>query len=94
MAIGSIKHKGLRELFVNGTTRRIGSQRHEKLTDLLDILEAAADLKDLKGVSGFHGLTGNRKGIYAMTVTRNWRLTFRFEDGEALDVNYEDYHKK
>lgn len=39
-----------------------------------------------------HALTGNRKGTWSLHVTRNWRLTFRVEDGELLDVNFEDYH--
>ena len=46
----------------------------------------------MAGVSGFHPLGGNRKGEYSMHVTANWRLTFEFKDGEAIDVNYEDYH--
>lgn len=92
MAIASIKHKGLRELFVNGRTRRIGAQQHRKLIELLDILYAATDIKDLHGVSGFHALKGNRKGEFSMHVTGNWCLTFKFEDGEAVDVDYEDYH--
>jgi proteic killer suppression protein len=39
-----------------------------------------------------HHLTGDRKGVWSLNVTRNWRLTFRIEDGEILDVDYEDYH--
>ena len=40
----------------------------------------------------FHGMTGNRKGTYALSVSGNWRITFRFEAGNAVDVNLEDYH--
>jgi proteic killer suppression protein len=39
-----------------------------------------------------HALTGDRKGHWSLHVTRNWRLTFRFQDGEIADVNFEDYH--
>jgi plasmid maintenance system killer protein len=39
-----------------------------------------------------HQLTGDRKGVWSLHVTRNWRLTFRVEEGELKDVNYEDYH--
>ena len=39
-----------------------------------------------------HPLTGNRRGTWSVQVSGNWRLTFRFEDGEAVDVNLEDYH--
>lgn len=92
MAIASIRHKGLKELFVNGRTRRIGDRQHKKIMELLDILDAATETRDMVGVSGFHPLGGNRKGEYSMHVTANWRLTFEFKDGEAIDVNYEDYH--
>ena len=39
-----------------------------------------------------HQLTGNRKGTWSLQVTRNWRVTFRIEDGEIVDLDYEDYH--
>ena len=39
-----------------------------------------------------HRLSGNRKGVWSLHVTRNWRLTFRIGDGEVWDVDYEDYH--
>jgi len=40
----------------------------------------------------FHGLRGERKGTYTVSVSGNWRITFRFEDRDAVDVNLEDYH--
>jgi proteic killer suppression protein len=40
----------------------------------------------------FHRLTGDRRGTYAVTVKANWRVTFRFHEGAAYDVNLEDYH--
>ncbi len=39
-----------------------------------------------------HQLGGDRKGVWSLHVTRNWRLTFQIKDGEILDVDYEDYH--
>ena len=39
-----------------------------------------------------HQLTGDRKGVWSLHVTRNWRLTFRIEEDEIVDVDYEDYH--
>jgi proteic killer suppression protein len=39
-----------------------------------------------------HRLAGDRKGVWSLHVTRNWRLTFQIEDGDIFDVNYEDYH--
>jgi len=49
----------------------------------------------LRGVRGFHALEGARAGTFAMSVSGNWRLTFRFEHGttgDILDVDFEDYH--
>jgi proteic killer suppression protein len=40
----------------------------------------------------FHGLKGDRKGVYAVSVSGNWRVTFQFEAGDAVYVNLEDYH--
>lgn len=92
MAIETIRHKGIKELFVDGRTRRVDKRQHEKIIELLDILDAATEKKDLVGVSKFHPLKGNRRGEYAVHVTGNWCLTFKFEDGQVLDVGYEDYH--
>ena len=39
-----------------------------------------------------HALKGRLKGHYAVSVSGNWRVTFRFEDGAAVDVDYGDYH--
>ena len=65
----------------------------EKLRDIL----AAHDLSrgpEGMNVPGFrlHELKGSRKGQWAVTVSGNWRVTFRFEDGSAIDVDYVDYH--
>ena len=59
----------------------------------LNVLNRARDLRDvnLPGL-GFHPLKGNRKGEFALTVTGNYRLTFKFQAGDVFDVNLEDYH--
>ena len=92
MAIDSFKNKELRKLFETGESRKIGKRYHAKLFELLDIVNAAIQLKDMVGISDFHSLKGNRKGEYAMHVSGNWVLTFKFCDGEATDLNFEDYH--
>ena len=58
----------------------------------MDRIDAATILQDFHGVSRFHALTGDRRGSHAFHVTR-WWLTFRFDDGDAFDLNYEDYHR-
>ena len=55
------------------------------------------DMKDPETLRAFplwraHPLTVDRRGAWSLQVTRNWRLTFWIEDGEIVDVNYEDYH--
>ena len=63
--------------------------------DLLASLDAAESLKDLSPLKsvGLHKLSGNRSGQWAMTVNGPWRICFRFEDGDAYDVEITDYHK-
>ena len=92
MAIRGFRHRGLRDLFVEGRGRRINPRFHGKIVDLLDILDAATGTRDLVGVSTFHALKGDRKGTFSMVVSRNWRITFRLQRGDVLDVDWEDYH--
>ena len=56
-------------------------------------LDEASSIHDLR-VAGWqlHELKGPRAGTWSIRVTRTWRITFRFEDGDAYDVDYEDYH--
>jgi len=66
----------------------------EAAEDLLAALDAATSLRDLSPLSsvGLHKLTGRRKGQWAMTVNGPWRISFRFEDGDASHVEIVDYH--
>jgi proteic killer suppression protein len=95
MSIEAFAHKGLEEIFRKGRSRRIGHEYLKRLTTLLDALDGATSVVDLQGAYGFHALSGDRAGTFAMKVSGNWRLTFRFENGDAgaiLDVDFEDYH--
>jgi toxin HigB-1 len=63
------------------------------LRDRLDVIDAAATLEDIALPHfSLHELKGNRTGTWAVKVNKNWRLTFTFEDGNAAEVNFEDYH--
>ena len=64
--------------------------RAERMLDRLDTIVKPEDM-NIPGYK-FHLLTGNRKGTYAVTLTGNWRITFRFDGKDAIDVNLEDYH--
>ncbi|MCK0744813.1 type II toxin-antitoxin system RelE/ParE family toxin [Chromohalobacter nigrandesensis] len=91
--IRSFKHKGLAKFFKSGNTAGIQAAHAKRLRLILGRLSVASDAKDmdLPGLR-LHELTGSRKGIWSVTVSGNWRVTFRFEDGDAEIVNYEDYH--
>ena len=91
--IRSFKHKGLARFFRSGNTAGIQAAHAKRLRLILGRLHAASDARDmdLPGLR-LHALTGNRIGVWSVTVSGNWRVTFRFEDGDAEIVNYEDYH--
>jgi proteic killer suppression protein len=91
--IRSFKHKGLARFFRSGNTAGIQAAHAKRLRLILGRLHAASDARDmdLPGLR-LHSLTGNRIGVWSVTVSGNWRVTFRFEDGDAEIVNYEDYH--
>ena len=93
MEIESIRHKALRRLYLEGRAR--GIIEPQRLTDMIAFIVAAADLDRLAEPPnyGFHLLTGDRKGAFAMTVTRNWRLTFvKVDDRTIAELDLEDYH--
>lgn len=91
--IRSFKHKGLAKFFKSGSTAGIQATHSKRLRLILGRLNVASDAKDmdLPGLR-LHELSGNRNGIWSVTVSGNWRVTFRFEDGDAEIVDYEDYH--
>jgi toxin HigB-1 len=92
--IESIKHKGLRRFFETGNARVLVGDpaRLKKMLAFIDAAESMDEMR-LPPNFGFHELAGDRKGQWAMTVTRNWRLTFYLnEDGALIDMDMEDYH--
>lgn len=91
--IGNFKHKGLRRFYEDNDRSGVNAEYAEKIKRILSMLDAAEIAEEMDVATfHFHALTGNRKGTYSVTVRANWRITFRFEDGNALDVNFEDYH--
>ncbi|WBX83784.1 type II toxin-antitoxin system RelE/ParE family toxin [Sphingosinicella microcystinivorans] len=94
MEIVSIRHKGLRRFFETGNPKGLVGDTG-RLRKMLAYMDAAEDLEELASPPNFglHELTGDRKGSWSMTVTRNWRLTFRIDDeGALIDMDLEDYH--
>jgi len=93
LMIKSFKHKGLEKFFSSGKTAGIQPAHKNKLRMRLAALDTATTIKDMN-LPGFnlHSLKGKLKGIWAIDVSGNWRITFKFKDGDVFIVNYEDYH--
>ena len=91
--IRSFKHKGLHRSFEEGVKSGIRPEQAKRLRLILGALNAATSPNDmdLPGLR-LHELKGDRKGTWSVTVSGNWRVTFRFEGKDAIDVDYEDYH--
>ena len=91
--IRSIRHKGLKRLYEDDDPRGVAQEHAAKLRDILARLDAATAASDMD-LPGFrlHPLKGDFKGFWAVTVRANWRVIFRLTDGDALDVDYIDYH--
>jgi len=91
--IRSFKHRGLKALYDGRTAKRVAPEHVKKLRDILAVLERSRTSQDmdLPGLR-LHALKGVLKGHYAVSVSGNWRVTFRFEGGHAVDVDYADYH--
>lgn len=87
------RHKGLERFFTKSNRRGIDARQADRIRRILDRLDVAVRPEDmnLPGLR-FHGLKGDRKGTYAVSVSGNWRITFRFEEADAMDVNRVDYH--
>lgn len=91
--IKSFAHKGLKKFFLTGNKAGIQPKHADRLRLILAQLNQARVIEDMQIPSlGLHELKGERKAIWAVTVQANWRITFKFENGDAEIVNYEDYH--
>lgn len=91
--IRSFRHRGLQALYDGRTARKVAPDHVERLRDILAVLDRSRGPQDM-ALPGFrlHPLKGRLKGQYAVSVSGNWRVTFRFADGHAVDVDYVDYH--
>ena len=86
-------HRGLKRLYERDDRSGVNAAhvaRLERILTLLDVAQRPADI-DLPGYR-LHPLKGERKGEWSVSVSGNWRVTFRFDEGDVTDLNYEDYH--
>ena len=90
--IKSVRHKGLKKLFEDGNRSGIRADQVERIENILSMLCIAGKLKDFDLPSlRLRALKGDLKGVHAVTVRANWRIVFRFEDGDCYDVDLVDY---
>lgn len=95
MQIDSIRHKVLRRFAETGVSKGLPGGSVDRLRNMLAYLAAVDAEEELRVPPNFgaHKLTGDRKGEWALTVTRNWRMTFRVGAAGAIeDMDLEDYH--
>ena len=94
MQVRSITHKGLRRLYEEDSPKGLGADTVDKLRKMLGFLDVMHDPEELRALPTWkaHKLTGDRRGTWSLHVTRNWRMTFRVEGDEIVEVNLEDYH--
>lgn len=93
--INSFSHKGLEKFFEKGDESGLPASQIVKIRSILSQLSQISNPGEMNFPgSDFHPLKGNRKGEYAVKVTANYRIVFKFnkKEGSAFDVNYEDYH--
>ena len=91
--IASFKHRGLKRLYENDDHRGVSLAHVDKIKRILARLDEATDIRNM-ALPGFqlHPLKGKLKGLWAVSVSGNWRVVFRFENGNAYDVDLIDYH--
>jgi proteic killer suppression protein len=94
MRIRTFAHAGLRRLYQRDETRGLPANAVDTLRKMLAFLQDMETADEVRAMPGWkaHRLKGERAGTWALSVTGNWRLTFRVEDNELVEVNYGDYH--
>ena len=91
--IVSFRHRGLKRFFEEDDPRKLPPDMVDRIRAILARLNQAEVMEDMNVHSyKLHPLQGSRRGEWGVTVRSNWRITFRLEEGDALEVNFEDYH--
>ncbi len=90
--IRSVRHRGLKRLW-EGDPSRVSAVLRDRIENVLAVLDAASAAADLD-LPGYrlHALKGDLRGLWSVTVSGNWRITFRVESGNVFDVDLTDYH--
>lgn len=87
------KHKALQHYYEAGNGSKLPAQYLRKINRIFDQLDAITSVNDIQAMgSGIHKLTGDLSEFWSITVTPNYRIIFRFENGDVYDIDYVDYH--
>ena len=87
------RNRHLRRFYETGSPRGIPPGSAKRISRILDAMRTATSVRDLDAPGFFlEPLKGNRAGTWSVRVTANWRITFRFDDGDATEIDLEDYH--
>ena len=91
--IKSFRHRGLKRLYERDDRSQVGADMLDKIGNILAKLDTS-DTPEKMDLPGFrlHPLKGDLKGFWAVTVRANWRIVWRFEGPDAVDVDFVDYH--
>jgi proteic killer suppression protein len=93
MPIKSFRHRGLKRLYERGDESQVNQQHKQRIKNILTVLDAAESIGDLDiALWRLHSLKSGLANFWALKVSANWRIVFRFEGGNAFDVDLIDYH--
>jgi len=92
--IASFRHKGLQRFYEQGDARQIPTDLALRLRRIFAAVDTAQKITELGLFPGWrlHRLRGDLRGYWSISVSGNWRLVFRFKEGDAFDVDLVDYH--
>lgn len=91
--IQSFRSRSLKRFWERNDASKLPPDRLQRIVMILDRLDAATSPEDMSLPGfGFHKLSGTSKGRYAVSVSANWRVTFGWQEQDAVEVDFEDYH--
>lgn len=91
--VKSVKHKGLRQFIEGRNAKGVPSELRKRVKQIMNRLKAATKPEDMNTPGmRWHPYKGKREGTFGVDVNGPWRITYRWEDGHAIDVNLEQDH--